>query len=181
MNKIAVRKWCFAYLFIVFFLTIPTSSYCQQQRLSLKDIPSLVRANLPALNAAKANAEASKSAINFEKRSLMPDVSVAYQANMATFNNITGMSYPGLIMPISGPPSATNDINFVPGTAATAFMTWRPITFGQRSSAIQRATAQYQLANADYNEKSFRYEFTVYSDHVDPPFWDVDPPAKQAI
>jgi outer membrane protein TolC len=145
---------------------MPTFVYCQQ-RLSLKDIPSLVKANLPALNAAKANAEASKSLVDFEKRSLMPDVSVAYQANMATFNNITGMSYPGLIMPISGPPSATNDINFVMGTAATAFLTWRPITFGQRNSAIQRAAAQYQLANADYNEQSFRYEFTAINAYME--------------
>jgi hypothetical protein len=30
--------------------------------------------------------------------------------------------------------------------------------------------------------KLISYGFvTVYSVHVDPPFWDVDPPAKQAI
>lgn len=138
-----------------------------QQKVSLKDIPNLVQTNLPILNAAKANAEASKSLIYFEKRSLMPDLTVAYQANLATFNNITGMSYPGLMMPISGPPSVNNDINFIPGSAATAFLTWRPITFGQRSAAIERATSQYKLANASYNEQSFKYQFMAINAYLE--------------
>lgn len=165
MNKTVLRIRCVICLFIVNFF-IPIEGHTQQ-RLSLNDIPLLVRTNLPALHVAKANTEASKSLIDYEKRSLMPDVSVAYQANLATFNNITGMSYPGLIMPISGPPSANNDINFVPGSAATAFVTWHPITFGQRSSAIQRATSQYKLANADYNEESFKYEFAAVNAYIE--------------
>lgn len=138
-----------------------------QQKLALKDIPLLVQANLPQLNSAKANAEASKSLIDFEKRSLMPDLTVAYQANLATFNNITGMSYPGLIMPISGPPSTNNNINFIPGSAATAFLTWRPLTFGQRSAAIERATSQYKLANANYNEITFRYQYMAVNTYLE--------------
>lgn len=167
MNKIvSMIKWQYCLCTVFLFFTLSTQGYAQQ-RLSLKEVPALVQANLPQLNAAKANVEASKSLIDIEKRSLMPDLTVAYQANLATFNNITGMSYPGLILPISGPPSANNDINFIPGSAATAFLTWRPVTFGQRSAAIERATAKFKLANADYSEQSFRYQFIALNTYME--------------
>lgn len=170
MRKIVLRmRWFYCSLPVLFFLNL-NYSYAQQ-RLSLKDVPSLVQTNLPKLIAIKTEAEASKSLIDYEKRSLMPDLTVAYQANLATFNNITGMSYPGLIMPISGPPSVNNDLNFVPGSAATAFLTWRPITFGQRGAAIDRATSQFQLANANYNEQAFRHQFMAINAYLDAVFF----------
>ncbi len=151
-------------------LSLPCFWANAQQRLSLKDLPSLVQTNLPRLNAAKANVAADKSSIAYEKRSLMPEVTIGYQANVATFNNITGMNYPGLMMPISGPPSISNEMNFVPGTAAAALLTWRPVSFGQRSAAIERAAAQFRLSNADYNEQTFRYQFDAISTYLDAVF-----------
>lgn len=156
-------------VFYLVFLSIAFSGKAQQ-RLSLKDLPNLVQSNLPQLNASKATVAADRSLIDYEKRSLMPDLTVGYQANIATFNNITGMNYPGLMMPISGPPSQNNALNFVPGTAVAALLTWRPISFGQRSSAIERATAQFKLANADYNEQTFRYQFTAINTYLDAVF-----------
>lgn len=138
-----------------------------QQQLSLKEVPSLVEKNVPQLRAYKAEVAAGQSAIDYEKRSLVPDLSVGYQAGFATFNNITGMNYPGLMMPISGPPSANNDLNFVPGSAAAALITWRPVTFGQRNAAIEKATAQYRLANAGYNEQLFRYQYMALQAYLD--------------
>lgn len=138
-----------------------------QEHLSLRDLPVLVQKNLPQLNAAKAKAESGKSLIDIEKRSLMPEFTLAYQSNIATFNNITGMSYPGLIMPISGPPSVSNNSNFIPGSAATAFITWQPITFGQRNAAIERAVAQYNLTNASYDELSLRYKAIAINTYLE--------------
>lgn len=165
MFKIVSKKlWVYCTLFLV--LSNCLSGF-SQIKLSLKDLPSMVESGLPLLNAGKANAEATKSVIEFEKRSLMPNLSVAYQANLATFNNITGMSYPGLIMPISGPPSSNNDINFIPGSAATVFLNWQPITFGQRNAAIDRATSQYKLANASYSEQTFRHQYMAINAYLD--------------
>lgn len=160
----------FAYIFAGLFFYFTIGLYVEskgQEQISLRDIPILVQKNLPQLNAAKAKAESGKSLIDFEKRSLMPEFTVAYQANIATFNNITGMSYPGLIMPISGPPSVSNNNNFIPGSAATAFITWRPITFGQRKAAIDRAVANYNLANANYDELSLRYKVIAISTYLE--------------
>ncbi|MGJ7032316.1 TolC family protein [Niabella hirudinis] len=138
-----------------------------QQLLSLKEVPALVEKNVPQLQAARASAAASQSVIDYEKRGIMPDLSVGYQAGMATYNNITGMSYPGLMMPISGPPTANNQLNFVPGTAAAALITWRPVTFGQRNAAIEKASAQYHMANAGYNEQFFRYQYMALQAYLD--------------
>lgn len=79
MNKIALRiRWyyCLSTVFLFFLISIDGQA---QQRLSLKDIPALVQTNLPQLKAAKANAETSKSLIDYEKRSLMPDFTLIYQ------------------------------------------------------------------------------------------------------
>jgi len=166
MNIKVIRiPWRLIFLHLVF-LAIAFSGTAQQ-RLSLKDLPDLVQSNLPQLNASKATVAADRSLIEYEKRSLMPDLTVGYQANIATFNNITGMNYPGLMMPISGPPSQNNELNFIPGTAAAALLTWRPISFGQRSAAIERATAQFKLTNADYNEQTFEFQFTAINTYLD--------------
>jgi len=71
------------------------------------------------------------------------------------------MSYPGLLMPISGPPSAANKFDFVPGTALGALVKWNPFTFGQRDAALEKATAQFRQINATYNEQLFQYQFTA--------------------
>jgi outer membrane protein len=158
---------CLCALWIGFFTLFASFASYSQTQIALKDIPALVKDNLPHLNAKKSEIDAIKNLISYEKRSLMPELTVAYQANVATFNNITGMSYPGLIMPISGPPSLNNDINFVPGSAATAFLSWRPITFGQRLASVDRAAAQYKLASADYNEQTFKYQYLAINSYLD--------------
>jgi outer membrane protein len=112
-------------------------------------------------------ASATQQNIQLAKNSLVPDLTVGYQANMATYNNITGMSYPGFLLPISGPPSVNNDLNFVPGTAAGALIKWSPITFGQRTAGIEKATAQFKQANAAYNEQLFKYQYNTVNVYLE--------------
>lgn len=165
MNKLIPSRSLLIVTFTLFSI-LSLSGYAQDG-LSLKEIPELVQRNLPQLQAAKMDAEASRTLITAEKQTLIPDVTVAYQANLATYNNITGMSYPGLLMPVSGPPSANNNINFIPGSAATALIIWRPLTFGQRNAAIDRATSQYNLANASYNQDLFRYQYMAITSYLE--------------
>jgi outer membrane protein TolC len=89
----------------------------------------------------------------------MPDLTAGYQAGYATYNNITGMSYPGLIMPISGPPSSGNSYDPVPGTALTVLFQWAPFTFGQRQAAIEKAVAGFKLAGSYYDNALFRQQY----------------------
>ncbi|OQP52218.1 hypothetical protein A4D02_23780 [Niastella koreensis] len=139
----------------------------QPVTLSIKETLEKVAHNLPQLEAYRQQTEAAKENISLAKNSLVPDLTAGYQVNVATFNNITGMSYPGFLLPISGPPSATNDLNFIPGTALGALVKWNPITFGQRNAAIEKAAAQYKQANAAYNEQLFQYQYAAVNVYLE--------------
>lgn len=133
----------------------------QKVKLSIKETLEKVEHNLPQLEAYRQQTMAAQENVSLAKNSLVPDLTAGYQVNMATFNNITGMSYPGFLLPISGPPSANNEMNFVPGTALGALVKWNPFTFGQRNAAIEKAAAQYKQANATYNEQLFQYQYAA--------------------
>src|SRR5262245_31971189 len=104
-------------------------SIAQPATLSIKETMEKVQHNLPQLEAYRQQAEAAKENILLAKNSLVPDLTAGYQVNMATFNNITGMSYPGFLLPVSGPSSVNNEMNFILGTALGALVKWNPFTF----------------------------------------------------
>ncbi|HVX49113.1 MAG TPA: TolC family protein [Chitinophagaceae bacterium] len=139
----------------------------QQVKLSLVEAFQRVEINLPQLESYRQQALAAKENIDLVKNSLVPDVNAGYQLNLATFNNITGMSYPGLLLPVSGPPSANNNMNFVPGSVVGALAKWNPITFGQRNAAIEKASAIFKQANAVYNEQLFRYQYITLNTYLE--------------
>jgi outer membrane protein len=139
----------------------------QTVSLSIGEVLQRVRSNLPRLQASREQSVAAEQNINLSKNTFLPDLTVGYQANYTTYNNITGMSYPGLMMPITGPPSSNNNINFVPGSALALFVKWEPLTFGQRSAATQKATAAFQLANASYNQSLFKQQYEALYTYLD--------------
>jgi len=126
-----------------------------------------VQQNQYRLQAYKEKADAAGQNIHLSKNTLVPELTAGYQADYATYNGITGISYPGLMMPLTGPPSVNNNINFVPGSALTALVTWNPFTFGQRNAAVEKATAQFQLANAAYNQELFRQQYAALYTYID--------------
>ncbi len=149
-----------------FLLFLPYALAAQQRQLSITEaIAAATQA--PRLAALREQSNASMAGISEVKNSLLPELTAGYQAGYATYNNITGMSYPGLFLPISGPPSAGNTFDGVPGTALTALLKWEPLTFGQRQAAAQKAASQYQLAVSQYNEALFRQQYSVISAYLD--------------
>lgn len=131
-------------------LFILLSLGCAQAQ-SLPDLMKQAAENYPSIFLQKANAEQAASDLALEKNTLMPSLDAAYQANLATYNNITGMNYPGQLIPISGPPSTENLNEMVPGTAASLLLKWTPITFGQRSAGkeTQQQLLEKELAKVE--------------------------------
>jgi outer membrane protein len=160
------KLWVIA-LLIFFFTGIPLHGFSQVISLSIKEVLQKVQANLPELEAYRQQTAAAEQNISLAKNSLVPDLTAGYQANYSTFNNITGMSYPGLMMPITGPVSANNTMNFVPGTSLAILAKWNPLTFGQRNAATQKATAQFQLSNAFYNQALFKQLYIALYTYLD--------------
>jgi outer membrane protein TolC len=151
-------------------LVMALASLCAQAQpkpLSIREALSLVQTRLPQLQAYKERATAAGYNTNLARNTLMPDLTVGYQADFATYNNITGMNYPGLLMPISGPPSASSINDPVPGTALAALVKWTPWTFGQRQAAIDKAAAQYKVASSEYNDALFRGQYAVLQIYLD--------------
>ncbi|MCW3092275.1 MAG: outer rane efflux protein, partial [Ferruginibacter sp.] len=143
-----------------------TALQAQSVKLLVKETLQKIESHLPALESYRQLAAAAQQNISLAKNTSVPDLTVGYQVNMATYNNITGMSYPGFLLPISGPPSLNNDINFVPGSAIGALVKWNPFTFGRRPAAIEKAEAQFKQANAAYNEQLFQYQYTAMNNYL---------------
>jgi outer membrane protein TolC len=118
-------------------------------RYSLAQALSVATAQYPSLQASQRETQAAQRQVTQARNTLIPELNVAYQANVATYNNITGMFYPQYVLPISGPPSLANRNEAVVGSAASALLTWSPLTFGARAADIQLAQAQVRTAQAN--------------------------------
>jgi len=132
----------------------------QQHPLSVKEVLTLIETGQPRLRAFKEQAAATGENIALARNTLMPGLTGGYQAGYATDNNSTGMTYPGLLMPISGPVNARSMGTMVPGTALAAFFQWTPLTFGQRAAAVEKAAAQYKLSGSAYDNALFQQRYS---------------------
>jgi outer membrane protein len=136
-----------------------TEVQAQQHSLSIKDVLTLIETGQPRLKAYKDQRAAAGDNIDLARNTLVPNLTGGYQAGYATDNNSTGMSYPGLLMPISGPVNAHSSNSLIPGTALAAYLQWTPITFGQRAAAVERADAQYKLSGSAYDNALFQQRY----------------------
>lgn len=134
---------------------------------SLPELMKQAAENYPAISLQKAKAEQAASDLALEKNTLLPSLDAAYQANLATYNNITGMNYPGQLIPISGPPSTENFNEMVPGTAASLLLKWTPITFGQRAAGKMTKELLLQKELAGIENEILRVQYEVGSKYFD--------------
>jgi outer membrane protein len=139
----------------------------QKRLLSVKDVLALIKTGQPQLQAYRERSAAQGYNVNLAQNTLMPNLTGGYQAGYATDNNITGLSYPGLLLPISGPVAAHSSNNFIPGTALAAYLQWTPLTFGQRAAAIGKAAAQFKLANSAYDNALFQQRYAGLLAYLD--------------
>jgi outer membrane protein len=141
------------------FLAPVRGTLAQKRALSIKDVLTLVQSGQPQLQAYKEQSSAAGYAIDLARNTLVPNLTAGYQAGYATDNNITGLSYPGLLLPISGPVNARSSGAMVSGTALAALVQWTPLTFGQRSAAIAKAAAQFRLSASVYDNVLFQQRY----------------------
>ncbi len=127
----------------------------------LNALLDLAEQNYPSIAAERGQADASKNRLSLEKNTFLPSLDATYEANYATFNNITGMNYPGTTVPISGPPSPENYSEMVPGSGAGLILRWSPITFGQRSAAIAYYRNLYEQQLAGVEDEILQVKFRV--------------------
>ncbi len=134
---------------------------------SLKELLQLAETNYPLLKSKTWEVEAAQKSVDAGKNTLIPSLDASYQLNYATYNNITGMAWPQFLVPISGPPSSSNDMSGVFGSATSLILNWQPLTFGQRQSQVDFAKAGLQYANADAQNEIFKHKIKVINAYLD--------------
>src|SRR5258708_19892293 len=149
----------------VTFIALTQAASAQKHSLSIKEVLNRVPSGQPQLQAYQEQTKAAGYTIDLAKNTFVPNLTASYQAGYATYNNITGMSYSGLMMPITGPPSANNTYDPVPGTALSALLQWTPFTFGQRQADIEKSTAQFKQSGSAYYNDLFPHQFTCIPPH----------------
>ena len=148
-------------------LCFPPTACFSQNILSLREMLQEAEQYYPLLKGQQYLVTAAKEQLTLAKHEWVPRLDAAAQANLATYNNITGMSYPGTFLPISGPPSEDNRYKAVPGTAASLSLVWNPITFGQRNAYIRTTESRLQEAIANSENELFQHQANVINLYLD--------------
>src|SRR5690242_246681 len=117
--------------------------------------------------AASFRTEAATTQSDIIKNQFKPQLQVAYQLNYATYNNITGMVFPSLVTPISGPPVTENTYGGVFGSAAGLLAKWDIATFGYEKSLLQQANTQVNLSKAKELLQQFLQNIQLSSLYLD--------------
>ncbi len=140
---------------------------CNVYGQSLRELLKQAEANYPLLKAKGYEVQARKGQVAFAQSTALPSLDAAYQVNYATYNNITGMAVGGGFVPISGPPSSSNESQGVFGSVGGLLMNWEPFTFGQRKSAINSAKAYEEFQEADVAQEVFQHQIKIANAYLD--------------
>src|SRR6185369_4276292 len=77
--------------------------------IELKGSLQLAEQHYHLLKSVKYEADAATRHVDVVKYNWLPTIDASYQAGMGTANNLTGIFYPGNILPMTGPPATGND------------------------------------------------------------------------
>jgi outer membrane protein len=138
-----------------------------QQPVTLHQLLQTAETNYPLLKAKGLDVKAAQKGVEISRSTLIPTMDASYQVNYATYNNITGMAYPQYLMPISGPPSSSNNMSGVFGSEAGLLLNWQPLTFGQRQSQVNYSKVGAQYATADQQNEIFLHKIKVANAYFD--------------
>jgi outer membrane protein len=135
--------------------------------LHLSDALRLAEERYHLLKSKKLEADASTKYVDVVKYSKIPSIDASYQAGLATANNLTGMFYPNGILPISGPPSTSNQYSPAMGSAASVLLNWQAGTFGQKDAQINVSVAEANSKKAEWQQALFLHKINVISCYLD--------------
>lgn len=104
----------------------------------------------PAIRTAVARVSAARSGVDLSRTAYLPRLEMGYQANRATFNNVSGMwFFNPFTQPISGPALGTRSYSSAWGSSAGAGAAWEPFDFGLRAANVEAARSVERQAQAD--------------------------------
>lgn len=135
--------------------------------IGLKSAVQMAEQRYHLLQADKYEAEAAQKNIALAKYARKPTIDASYQANIGTANNLTGLFYPGGIIPMTGPPSTANNYQPATGSAASLLLNWEAVTFGQRTAQINASIAEANVSQKNSVQNIFKHKINVISAYLD--------------
>lgn len=157
--------WVFRYATL--WLLLGAIPLVRAQPTPLADLLIQAEQQYPALKAARYRLDALRKNDALIQQTARPSLDAAYGANLATYNNITGLFFPQYVLPISGPPSASNTFQPVAGSSASLQMGWQPVDFGQRAARQTVAGAEVRAGEAGLDNDLFTLKIQVVSAYLD--------------
>jgi outer membrane protein len=105
--------------------------------------------HFPAVRASLARVSAAQSGVDLTRTSYLPRLDMGYQANRATFNNVSGLYFRDpFTLAIAGPDLNRQSYAGAWGSAAGALAGWEPFDFGLRARNVEAARAAERQAAA---------------------------------
>jgi outer membrane protein TolC len=135
--------------------------------IDLKGAVQLAAQRYHLLRSVQYELDAANQYIDVVKYSKLPSIDAGYQAGLGTANNLTGIFYPGNLLPISGPPSTGNNYNPATGSAASVLLNWQAVTFGQRDAQINVSVGEANTKKASLKQALFQHTINVISTYLD--------------
>ena len=155
-------------LFVAIFFCSHTIAQTSTDTLvDLKSAVQLAEQRYHLLKAGKFEADAASKHIDVVKYSRLPTIDATYQAGFGTANNLTGIFYPSGILPMTGPPSSSNNYNPATGSAASILLNWQAVTFGERTAQIDVSIAEAKTKNLEWKQELFNHKINVISAYLD--------------
>ncbi len=152
---------------VALFLFTKAISQPSDTLIHLKDAVQLAEQRYHLLQASKFEAEAAQQNIALAEYSRKPTFDASYQANIGTANNLTGLFYPGGILPMTGPPSTANIYRPATGSAASLLLNWQAVTFGQRAAQINASIEEAKVSQQQSVQDVFQHKINVISAYLD--------------
>lgn len=162
-----LHKYLILVFLTVLFVQMGVAQMPADTLVRLKDAVLLAEENYHLLKAGKYEADAAIKNIDVVKYSRLPAIDATYQADIATANNLTGMFYPNALLPVSGPPSFSNNYSPATGSAASVLLNWEAVTFGERNAEINVAVAEAKTKNLEWKQELFKHKINVISAYLD--------------
>lgn len=161
------RRVMYNLLAALFFFTRAIAQPASDTLIHLKDAVQLAEQRYHTLQASKYEAEAAQKNIALAEYSRKPTIDISYNVNIGTANNLTGIFYPSGILPVTGPPSTSNNYKPATGSAASLLLNWQAATFGQRSAQINSAIAESTTSKRKAEQDIFKHKIIVISSYLD--------------
>jgi len=154
-------------LFFLFIYNHATAQLPTDTLIKLKDAVLLGEQRYHLLQARRYEAEAAQKNIALAEYSRKPTIDLSYQANIGTANNLTGIFYPSGILPMTGPPSTSNNYKPATGSAASLLLNWQAVTFGEKTAQINSAIAEANVSQRQLEQEIFKHTINVISSYLD--------------